>query len=227
MNVLGLDTSTAATAACLLRADGEAFELVPEPSALTRPPAHAAELMPALAHVLEAGGLGFDDLDALAVGIGPGTFTGLRIGIATARAVAAARSLPVHPVSSLAALAAAANDELALAVIDARRGEVFAALHDSEGERWRPFVAAPSALAERVAKEAIAPAAMGDGAVRFRAELESAGARVAPDGSPLHVVRALRVCRLADRVPAVAPEAVLPEYLRMPDAVPKPPTASP
>jgi tRNA threonylcarbamoyladenosine biosynthesis protein TsaB len=227
VNVLGLDTSTAATAACLLRDDGEAFELVPEPSALSAPPAHASELMPALAQVLEAGEVGFEDLDAVAVGVGPGTFTGLRIGIATARAVAAARSLAVHPVSSLAALAAAADDEPVLAVIDARRGEVFAALHGSEGERWRPFVAAPSTLAERLAKEVIAPVAVGDGAVRFRAELESAGARVAPDGSPLHVVRALHVCRLADRVPAAAPEAVLPEYLRMPDAVPKPQTASP
>lgn len=224
MNVLGLDTSTAATAACLLRADGEAFEVVPDPSALTAAPAHARELMPALARVLADGGLELGDLHALAVGVGPGTFTGLRIGIATARGLAGARSLPVHPVSSLAALAAGAEEEErpVLAVIDARRAEVFAALHGDGRERWEPFVATPDALAERIRKEAIAPTARGDGAVRYRDELEAAGARVAPDDSPLHVVRALHVCRLAERVAAVAPEAVIPEYLRMPDAVPKP-----
>ncbi len=222
MNLLGLDTSTAATAACLLRSDGQAFEVVPPASALASPPAHARELMPALADVLDRAGVGFSDGDALAVGVGPGTFTGLRIGIATARALASAHDLPVHPVSSLAALAAGAGTELVLAVIDARRGEVFAALHEGGHERWAPAVMSPHALAERVRKATVAPLAVGDGAVRYGHELEPAGARVAPGGSALHVVRALQVCRLASDVPAVAPDAVVPDYLRMPDAVPKP-----
>ncbi len=227
MNVLGLDTSTAATAACLLRADGHAFEVAPPPSALTERPAHASELMPAIALVLEQAALGFGDLDALAVGVGPGRFTGLRIGIATARAIASARLLPVHPVSSLAALAAGAEAELTLAVIDARRGEAFAALYRGAEELWAPFVADPAALAARIRAAGITALAVGDGAVGFRNVLEAAGARVAPEDSPLHVIRALHVCRLASEGPVAAPEAVLPNYLRRPDAVPKPPVAHP
>jgi tRNA threonylcarbamoyladenosine biosynthesis protein TsaB len=227
MNLLGLDTSTPATAACLLRDDGEAFEVVPSPAALFERPGHARELMPALVQVVEEAGLTFGDLDAVAVGLGPGTFTGLRIGIATARAIASARSLPVHGVSSLAALAAGAGDGPALAVIDARRREVFAALYADGEERWAPFVAAPGELARLVVEAGGGVVAVGDGAVRFRAELEAVGARV-PAGDDLrHVVRALHVCRLARTVPPAAPEGILPDYLRSPDAVPPAPTRSP
>jgi tRNA threonylcarbamoyladenosine biosynthesis protein TsaB len=202
--------------------------VVPDPADLLRPPAHARELMPALARVVESGSLTFDQIDAVAVGRGPGTFTGLRIGIATARAIAAAWSLPVHGVSSLAALAAGAEEREegagpVLAVIDARRGEVFAALYEAGAERLAPFVSRPDELAGRLSAASSTPVAVGDGAVRFRAELESAGARVPPDDSPRHVVRALQVCRLAVSAQPVAPEALLPEYLRQPDAVPQPP----
>jgi len=220
VNLLGFDTSTAATAVCLLRADGQAFEVVPPASALSARPGHASELLPAIALVLEQAGLGFDDLDSLAVGVGPGAFTGLRIGIATARAAASARSLLVRPVSSLAALAAGAGSDHTLAVIDARRGEAFVALHRGDEVLWPPFVADPGALGARLRETGTTPTAVGDGAVRFRDVLEAAGARVAPDDSPLHVIRALHVCRLAGEGPAVAPEAILPHYLRMPDAVP-------
>ncbi len=222
MNVLGIDTSTAATAACVLRGDGLAFEVVPPPPALAGPPAHASDLLPAVAGLLEQAGLAFADLDAVAVAVGPGAFTGLRIGLATARALAGALSIPLHPVSSLAALAAGSDAELALPVIDARRGEAFAALFAGREERWPAFVASPAALAEWVRKAALAPVALGDGAVRFREELEASGARVPSDDSPQHVVRALHVCRLAANVPAAAPEAVLPDYLRPPDAVSQP-----
>ena len=74
----------------MLRDDGEAFEVLPPPERLQRPPAHAAELMPAVADAMERAGVDWRDLDAIAVGVGPGTFTGLRIGIATARALATA-----------------------------------------------------------------------------------------------------------------------------------------
>ena len=222
MNLLGFDTSTAATAACLLRDDGEAFEVVPEPAALLGPPAHARELLPAVARVVEESGAGFDGIDAVAVGRGPGTFTGLRVGVATARALATARGLPVHPVSSLAALAAGTEAPLVLPVIDARRGEVFVALHDGGRQRWPPSCAAPEALAARLRAEGIRPLAVGGGSIRFRAHLEAVGAEVPPDRSTLHAVRALWVCRLAASTPATSPEAVVPEYLRVPDAQPQP-----
>ncbi|HEX2126873.1 MAG TPA: tRNA (adenosine(37)-N6)-threonylcarbamoyltransferase complex dimerization subunit type 1 TsaB [Thermoleophilaceae bacterium] len=220
MTVLGLDTATPATSACVLRGDGEAFEHVPGPEELASRPAHGSELLPRVAEVLERAGIGFADLTAVAVGVGPGTFTGLRVGIATARALAHAHDLPLHPVSSLAALAEGIEAPHRLALIDARRGEVFAALHGAGGG-WEPFVAAPEAVAQRVREAAVSPLAAGDGAVRFREVLEAAGVQVEPDGSQAHAVRALHVCRLAATVPPAPPEAVLPEYLRAPDAQPQ------
>jgi tRNA threonylcarbamoyladenosine biosynthesis protein TsaB len=220
MSVLGFDTSTPATAVCLLRDGGEAFEHVPEPADLTTPPRHGGELLPRVAEVLDRAGVGFADLAAVAVGVGPGTFTGLRVGIATARALAHAHGLPVHPVSSLAALAEGIDGPHRLAVIDARRGEVFAGLYGEE-PRWEPFVATPEALADRVREAAFNPVAAGDGTVRFREVLEAAGVRVEPDESQAHAVRALHVCRLAAEVQPVPPESVLPDYLRDPDAQPQ------
>jgi tRNA threonylcarbamoyladenosine biosynthesis protein TsaB len=227
-----MDTSTAASAACVLRGDGEVFEVAPDPAALTARPAHARELMPAVAEVMDRAGLGYGDLEAIAVGVGPGTFTGLRIGIATARALASANGLQLKPVSSLAALAAGIEAEMAaggteakagappslLAVIDAKRNEVFAAEYEQGGRRrWGPEALRPEDLADRAG----ARLAAGDGSVRFRGVLEAAGISVMPDESRTHVVRALHVCRLAAGVPGVAPQAVLPDYVRAPDAKPQ------
>src|SRR5947208_1317377 len=136
MNVLGFDTSTSATSVCVLRGDGAAFELVPPVERLRQPPGHARELMPAVDRLMREARLGFDDLDALGVGIGPGGFTGLRIGIATAHGIAQSTGLPIHPVLSLAALAAGVPQNkglsdlgngvrVAFPLIDARRGEVY------------------------------------------------------------------------------------------------------
>jgi tRNA threonylcarbamoyladenosine biosynthesis protein TsaB len=219
--ILGLDTSTAASAACVLDAGGPAFEVLPEPEALSRPPAHARELMPAVAAAMDQAGAGFGDLRAIAVGVGPGSFTGLRIGVATARALAAAGGLPLVGVSSLAALAAGIEAELTLPLIDARRGELFAALYRGRSAVWGPLAAAPEALVERLGEGAATPRAAGDGSVRFRGVLEAAGVHVDPDDSRSHVVRALHVCRLAAEAPGQAPECVLPNYLRAPDAKPQ------
>lgn len=222
MNLLGFDTSTSATAVCLMRDDGAAFEVEPRFQALLGPPGHARELMPGVHHVMEQAELGFDRLDGVAVGIGPGTFTGLRIGIATARALATARGLDVTPVSSLAALAEGIEAELALPLIDARRGEVFAALFERGEPCWPPFAARPEEVSERVREAGITPLAAGDGSVRFRSVLEAAGIRVEPDGSRSHVVRGSHLCRLAARAPAIPPEAVVPHYVRQPDVEPTP-----
>ena len=221
MSLLGLDTSTAASAAAVLRADGREFELRPPAARLLEPPAHARELMPAVREAMERAEVGFGDLEAIAVGVGPGGFTGLRIGIVTARGLAHSAGLELHPVSSLAALAHGAGEGLALALIDARRGELFAALYDDGAERWAPFAATPAAVAERVRDAGLSPLAVGDGSVRFREELETSGIRVAPVESGSHAVSAVQVCRLAAGTPGVAPEAVLPQYLRAPDAKPR------
>ena len=220
MNVLGFDTATAASSACVLRDDGEAFESEPDPGRLTTPPAHARELMPAVAAVLERSGLRWSELDAVAVGVGPGTFTGLRIGVSTARALAHAHHLQLYPVSSLSALAAGIDAPLRLPLIDAKRGEVFAALYEGAEEVWAPLAATPEALVERLRQAGATPLGVGDGSIRFRGVLEAAGIRVAPDGANAHVVRALNVCHLAGQVRPAPVDAVLPDYLRLPDATP-------
>jgi tRNA threonylcarbamoyladenosine biosynthesis protein TsaB len=222
VSVLGFDTATPATSVCLLRDDGAGFEIVPAPEELTTAPAHGSELLPGIADVMGRAGVSFEELSAIAVGVGPGTFTGLRVGIATARGLAHAHGLRLHPVSSLAALAAGIHAPQRLALIDARRGELFAALHSEDGELWPPLVSSPEALAARIREAAVNPVAAGDGAVRFREVLEAAGVRVEPDGSQAHAVRGLHVCRLATAVAPVPPEAVLPDYLRAPDAQPQP-----
>jgi tRNA threonylcarbamoyladenosine biosynthesis protein TsaB len=219
--ILGFDTSTAASAACLLRPDGVAFEALPPPEALQRPPAHARELMPAIARVLDDAGARLGDLEAIAVGVGPGTFTGLRIGVATARGLASANGLPLRPVSSLAALAEGIEGDLVLPLVDAKRGELFAALYGPAGRLWGPVAEAPEAVVERLGDAAAGVRAAGDGSVRFRRVLETAGIGVDPDGSRSHVVRAIHVCRLAGDEPNQPPQSVLPDYLRAPDAKPQ------
>jgi tRNA threonylcarbamoyladenosine biosynthesis protein TsaB len=166
-------------------------------------------------------GVGFAELEAIAVGVGPGTFTGLRIGVATARGLALAHGVELRPVSSLAALAGGiGGDDPILPLIDAKRGELFAALYADGVEMWPPFAAAPEELADRVRAADLSPTAAGDGSVRFRELLEAAGVRIEPDGSPAHVVHALHVCRLGVDAAGVSPETVLPEYVRAPDAKP-------
>ncbi|MEA2493244.1 MAG: tRNA threonylcarbamoyladenosine biosynthesis protein TsaB [Thermoleophilaceae bacterium] len=211
MNILGFDTATAATTVCVLR-DGEPFEHEPPIERLFEPPGHARELMPAIDELMRAAGLEFGDLDALAVGIGPGGFTGLRIGIATAHGIAQAASIPLHPVLSLDALAAGIESEAPLPLIDARRKEVYGP---------GPFV---GSIDEAIALAPEGALAAGDGSIRFREALESAGIRVAPGDSRMHVVRSLYICRLAEAVQPAPPESVVPCYLRAPDA--KPPSRS-
>jgi tRNA threonylcarbamoyladenosine biosynthesis protein TsaB len=220
VTIVGFDTSTAATAVCVLRSDGEAFEHVPATERLLEPPGHSRELLPLVAELMARAGVSWGDVDGVAVGVGPGGFTGLRIGVASARALATAAQLPVHPVSSLAALAAAIDEPLALPLIDARRGEVFGALYEQGKEVAKPFATRPERLAECAGRDLAGALAAGDGSLRFRQVIEAAGVRVAPDGSGLHAVRALHVCRLAAGVPAAPPEAVLPTYIRDPDAEP-------
>src|SRR3954465_12001327 len=222
MTLVGFDTSTAATSACVLRADGQAFEHVPPPGRLKEPPGHSRELLPLVAQLMEEADVTWGDVDGLAPGVGPGTFTGLRIGVATARALATAARIPLHPVSSLTALAAAATEaQIVVPAIDAKRGELFAAVLRDGEPVTDPFVTRPEALRERAGHELANAVAGGGGSIRFRDILEAAGMHVPPDSSELHVVRALHICRLGARVPPERPEAVLPPYIRDPAATPR------
>ncbi len=213
MKVLAFDTATAATVAAF----GE-LERRDDPPAGTRP-AHAQKLLSLIHGVLDESNAGWGDVDRIAVGVGPGTFTGLRIGIATAQALAQATAIELVGVSTLASLELAARTALAdqrqiLAVIDARRNEAFVS-----GAGLNPCVLTPEGLGDVAGQRASdGIVAVGDGAVKFRALLEQAGATVPQDGSPLHRVSAIYHCRLALDAQPITTGVVAPEYLRQPDA---------
>jgi tRNA threonylcarbamoyladenosine biosynthesis protein TsaB len=220
MNVLGFDTSQATTSVCVLRSDGEVFEHWPGPGTLTQRPAHGSELLSACDELLTRSQLKWRDLGRVVCGCGPGTFTGLRVGISTARALAQAHDLELRAVDSLNALASAIDSPLSLALIDAKRGQLFASLHRDGNVLWPAFVTTPHQLVASLEGALLEPVAGGDGALRFRQALEAAGVVVLDESSLVHVVRALEVCRLGAVLPSVSPQRLLPNYLRQPDAKP-------
>lgn len=192
MLILAFDTATDVATSALVD-DGEV---------LGERSSRAATVLEDIDALLRQASAQTRDIAALAVGIGPGSFTGVRVGLATARGLALALGVPVAGVSTLDALAAGAPG--ATPVIDARRREVFVL----QGE---PRVLAPEELE-------LDPGALcvGNGAVRYRAVLAAAGAEIPPDPDERHLPRARFHAQLArDFGPA---EAVEPLYLRVPDA---------
>lgn len=169
----------------------------------------------------EAAG-GWSAVDLIAVGLGPGTFTGLRVGIATARGLGASLGLPLRGVCTLDALAAGIGEDSSrerLAVLDGWRGEVFAALYAPDGARiWDPAVYRPEELAARIVALEQTPLVAGSGAVRFRHELARDGVRIPDDSDPVHRVAARHVCALAATAADEGADGLAPIYLRPPDA---------
>ena len=188
--ILAFDTATA-TATSALVADGEVLG-----ERLSR----AVTLLEDVDALLRQGGARPRDLDALVVGIGPGSFTGVRVGLATARGLALSLGLPVAGVSTLDALAAGAPG--AVPVIDAKRREVFSLVDGA------PWVGAPSDLP--LVADAVC---VGDGAVRYRDRL---AAEIPPDDDERHVPRARFHAALAGEPGSV--DEIEPLYLRVPDA---------
>jgi tRNA threonylcarbamoyladenosine biosynthesis protein TsaB len=230
MRILAFDTATRATAVALCDLSPETaircFERRDDPPPGARP-GHAGRLLELIGAAMADAGTGWAEIDRLAVGVGPGTFTGLRIGVATAHALARAREIPLVGVSTLEALALggarAGVDGSIAAVIDARRGEVFAAAWTADGARLGrrlldPVAVAPEQLA-KVLESLPAPLlAVGDGAVEFRSALEPSGAVIPGDDAEVHRVSAISHCELGRELRADAPEQVTPCYLRPPDA---------
>jgi tRNA threonylcarbamoyladenosine biosynthesis protein TsaB len=193
MLTLAFDTATSVATSALVRDDQVVAERA---SRAVRVLADAEEL-------LEQAGAEPSELNRLVIGTGPGSFTGVRIGLAAARALAFALELPLAGVSTLDALAAGAPG--AVPVVDAGRREVFVLLDGA------PIVTAPANL--RLER---GTACVGDGAVRYREVLESLGAEIPPRESDVHVPRARFHAELAREF--VDPGNVEPIYLRLPDA---------
>jgi tRNA threonylcarbamoyladenosine biosynthesis protein TsaB len=221
--VLAFDTATPATVVGVAR-DGELLAARRHDPGPGERPGHGPLLLALATEALAEVGLAWDGVERLGVGIGPGTFTGLRIGVATGRALAQGLGAELVAVPTPAALALAARDgeHATLAVLDARRGEAFAAAWDPAGAPLlEPVAWPPERLAEVLATAPGPWLAVGDGAVRFREALEASGATVPDDASPLHRVDAGALCRLTAEGPPVQRDGLVPHYVRAPDAVPR------
>lgn len=179
-------------------------------------PRHSTALLAEVERAAAACG-GWSGVGKIAVGRGPGSFVGIRIGLATARGLAASTGLPVTGVCTLDALGRAIGT--GAAVLDARRGEVFAALYAADGQRlWEPLVLAPEQLAERLAALPGPRLAAGSGAVRFRDELERRDIEVPDDADPVHRIDARHLCAVAEADTDGDGGTLDPIYLRPPDA---------
>lgn len=221
--LLAIESATADASVALLRGDA----VVAERMAPADRPA-SESLLPTVLALLDEAGVALAALDAFAVSIGPGSFTGLRVGVATVKGLAFGAAQPVVPVPTLAALASRAgrDDACVAGVLDARRDEVYAAIHDGDGAaRFGPTVVRAPALADALASHAgVRPiAVVGDGVAVVEAELAARfGARVAfvppPDGAP----HAVAVGRLAQRLLAAgrgtSAASVAPVYVQRAEA---------
>jgi tRNA threonylcarbamoyladenosine biosynthesis protein TsaB len=190
--ILAFDTATTVATAALV--DGQ--------TVLGERTAAPLRVLEAVDEILREADVAPAELEAIAVGLGPGSFTGVRTGLAAARGLALSLGIPVAGVPTLAALEAGAPD--AVALIDAKRREVFV---DQGGSA----VALPAAAFEAPGRTCV-----GDGAVRYREHLEGTGAHVPPDGSELHVPRARFHARLARDFASA--DRLEPIYVRAPDA---------
>jgi tRNA threonylcarbamoyladenosine biosynthesis protein TsaB len=219
--ILALDTATPATVVGVASPDGTLLAHRRHDPAPGERPGHTQELLPLAHAALTEAGARWSDVTRIGAGVGPGTFTGIRIGVATARALAQGLGAETVPVSTLAALALEHDAGNVLAILDARRGEAYVAAWSATTPILEPAAWRPERLSE---VPELAPGswrAVGDGAIRFRAELEAVGVEVAPDDDPQHRVGAGPLCRLAAAAQPVPRDALVPEYVRAPDAVPR------
>jgi len=201
--VLAVDTATPAVTAGVVRVDGDAVEVLAERVTVDAR-AHAEQLTPNIVGALADAEIAMDQLDAVVVGCGPGPFTGLRVGMATAAAFGHALGAPVHGVCSLDAIAVGTDGEV-LVVTDARRREVYWA-------RYRDGV--------RVDGPAVNAAAdVPAGAVAVAGSPDHVALFDLPRLAPVYPTSAGLVAAVADW--EAEPEPLVPLYLRRPDAKPQ------
>jgi tRNA threonylcarbamoyladenosine biosynthesis protein TsaB len=222
---LALDTSSGRGSAAAIRVDGDHTIVIESAGDAAR--SHTERLPAELMAVLREAGATLDDVDRLAVVVGPGSFTGLRVGIATIQGLALARALPVTPVSRFEALAWKAHEATSThaiaAWVEAHRGEVFATLLAPDS---RTVLAPATALTPTVTldawRDALAPFARvrftGDAAVRYRDVIrERLGSRAEIDEFEPMLAAACGWIAATEPARAVRPHALVPLYVRRPD----------
>jgi tRNA threonylcarbamoyladenosine biosynthesis protein TsaB len=207
--ILAFDASTPVTTVALARGSGR--EVLAEVSLTTR--GASETLLPAIHAAIDLAGEDLGSVGRVLAGVGPGTFTGIRIAAATARALSAGAGIRLSKNSTLDALAAPARSYSGdvLAVLDARRGQVFARRYSEAGPTTGIYCLGPEELSVEGG-----PLVVGDGALRYRGALSGLG-RIPPENSLLHRVTAVGHVISADLTP-VSPDELVPIYVREPDA---------
>lgn len=211
--VLAVVTSTPQVSVAI----GDAGEVAEASLVLRQGRRHGEVLAPAIQSLCRLAGVDLESIGSIAVDTGPGLFTGLRVGVATAKALASALGIPVVTASSLDLLAYPHRGERrpVCSVVDARRGEVFWARYEAGTCVGDPLVVPPDVLASEVA--GTGALLTGDGARRYADLLAPAGSGVAvADPAHDHPLAAVLVELAASR-PALSPEKVTPTYLRNAD----------
>lgn len=221
MKILAVDTATQSCSVAILNGGRLSCELV-----TLKEETHSKHLMGLIRNVLEMAGISVSDLDGMAVTIGPGSFTGLRIGVSTVKGMAHALDKPVVGISSLDALAWQCGEcaYLICAILDARKGEVYAATYQYRdgvfSQTDRPKATSPVAAVERIKAPCLF---IGSGAELYREEIRNMlkdRAHFAPEGQ--HIIRAssvgfLSLQRFQNRdTKEVA--SLVPQYIRKSDA---------
>lgn len=221
MLILGLDSSAVAGSCALCEVNGGKTQLIAE-SFINTKQTHSQTLMPMAENMMKSVGLGFDKLDRIAVTSGPGSFTGVRIGVAAAKGLGYALGIPCVGVSALhaVALGLAGFEGLICAVMDARRSQFYNALFSAKGgmlERITPDRAISAEdLEKELAKYQEKIYLAGDGAELAKRLLAKTDTVLAP--STLRFPKASSVCIASQEYEALTAAELMPVYLRLPQA---------
>lgn len=214
--ILGIDSSAISAGCALVEGD----KIVAESFLNTRH-THSETLLPMISGMLKSAGATLSDVEKIAVSAGPGSFTGLRIGVSTAKGLADAAHKPCAAVSTLEAIAYnfTGVDGIVCACMDARRNQVYNALFSSENGVITRLCEDRAISAEELSKELSAldgkVILAGDGAELINSLTESCYSLAPPN---LRFQRGSGVCFAARNAPEIAPAALMPTYLRLPQA---------
>jgi tRNA threonylcarbamoyladenosine biosynthesis protein TsaB len=210
--LLALDTATPAISAALAEVGEDRQARIIAQRIVIDGKAHAERLAPEIAAILNEGGVKPKDLAAIVAGVGPGPFTGLRVGLMTAATLGSALGIPTYGVCTLDTLGAATSGRAVVAT-DARRREVYWAIYEDGRRVTEPGVDKPAELAPRLSRERVLQG-VGEGSQRYASVLGIAAA------DPLYPPLGLMVALAAERVRNhEKSETLTPLYLRRPDAV--------